>query len=58
MGDQKLGQPVPESYLVSEWNSGVRSRRIVRAGLVIVPIFAGEGRLGAFLAGDRELFGR
>lgn len=23
MGDQKLGHPVPESYLASDWNKGV-----------------------------------
>jgi hypothetical protein len=50
-GAKKLGQPEPESYLVSERNSGrFRSRRSDRGRVPCCPTRAREGALGAVRA--------
>ena len=53
---QKLGQPVPDSYLVSDENRArVAHHAAVDAVVVAVPVGAGEGPLGAGLLGDLVL---
>ena len=58
-GSVKLGQPVPESNLVSALNSiGAAARAAVVAGVLVVDVLAGERRLGAGLAQHVVLRGR
>ena len=53
---KKLGQPVPDSNFVSDENRGASQHDAhVGAVVVAVPVLAGEGPLGAGLAGDLEL---
>ena len=57
-GAQKLGQPVPESNLVSEENSGApQHMQLNMPGALFVVERIGEGALGAVLPGDMILFG-
>ena len=57
-GAKKLGQPVPDSNLVSDRNSGgAAAGAAVGPGPVLVPQLAGEGALGALLAKDAVLLG-
>jgi hypothetical protein len=37
---------------------GATAPAVIDAAFVVVPVFAGEGGLGAFLPGDLELLGR
>ena len=58
-GAEKLGQPVPESYLVAEENSGApQHTQAVLAGVLFIPVRAGERALGPMLPRDVELLGR
>ena len=56
MGFQKLGHPVPESYFVSLAEQRlVAHDAAIDPGVVVVPVDAGEGALGAGLLRDVEL---
>ena len=58
-GSVKLGQPVPESNLVSALNSvAAAGRAAVVAGVLVVDVLARERRLGAGLAQHLVLRGR
>ena len=55
-GSQKLGQPLPESYLVVGGEQRLAARDAAVGAVVLgVPVDAGEGPLGATVPGHLEL---